>query len=139
MQIEQKKKAQNLVDQAIYRMKNTGNQGQVAALSVCEEVIATLSKIEAQLLHEVQEGLIEISEQIAAEQTMQNSPEKILLDLVAESTKGLNQAISDVFEHHKSVLRYQRNRFVLGKINILETGETTDGSLAETLSKTTLG
>lgn len=133
MQAEQKSKAQDLLDQALCTMKTTGSQAQVAAISVCDEVLETLSKIEAKLLHDVQDGLIEISEQIAEEQTMPNSPERILLDLVAESTKGLNQAISDVFEHHRSVLRYQRNRFVLGKIKRLEGGETTDGWSAQPL------
>lgn len=103
--------------------KACATPGQIAAVSVCEETLATLSKLEANLVDEVQTGLIEISEQIAAEQTMPNTPERIMLDLVAESTKGLNQAIQAAFELHRSLIRYQRNRFVLGKIKSLEVSE----------------
>lgn len=115
-----RRSTQELLEQATTAMKNNGTPGQVAAVSVCDETIATLSKIEANLLETVQAGLIEISEQIADEQTMPNTPERILLDLVSDSTKGLKQAISAAFDQHRSVIVYQRNRFVFGKIKSVE-------------------
>ena len=113
-------KSQNLVAQALCAMKANGSPGQIAAVSVCDEVVATLLKMEANLVNEVKASLIEITEQIAAEQTLPESPERIMLELVSESTKGLTQAISEAFELHRSVVRFQRNRFVLGKIKPMQ-------------------
>lgn len=117
---DQKNESQDLVTKALCAMKANGSPGQIAAISVCDEVVATLLKMEADLVGGVKAGLIEISEQIAADQTMPGTPERIVLERVAESTKGLTQAISEAFELHRSVVTYQRNRFVLGKIKPMQ-------------------
>lgn len=121
---DQKNKAQDLVEQALWALKANGSPGQIAAVTVCDEVLATLSKMEETLVKEIQAGLIEIGKQIAAEQTMPNTPERIMLELVTDSTKGLTQAISETFELHRSIIQFQRNRFALGKIKIVEISAT---------------
>lgn len=113
-------KTQDLMVQALLAMRANGSSGQITTVSVCDEVVATLLKMETDLVGGIKAGLIDISEKIAADQTMAGTPERIVLELVAESTKGLTQAISEVFEQHRSVVTYQRNRFVLGKINPMQ-------------------
>lgn len=122
---DQKNKAHDLVEQALCTLKTNGSLGQIAAVTVCDEVLATLSKLETTLVKEIQAGLIEIGEQIAAEQTLPNTAERIMLKLVTDSTKGLTKAISEAFEHHRSVIQFQQKRFALGRIMSVEISAAT--------------
>lgn len=113
---EAKDKLDAALAQAEETLRTSGDQQKIAALSVCDDVLATLRKMETSLVDGVKEGLIDICNQIAAEQTAPGSPERTLLNRIARSTEGLTEAITETFEQHCGVVQYQRSRFLLGKI-----------------------
>ena len=111
-----KDKYQELVEQAIATLQANGKTQQLAALSICDDMLSTLKGIETNVLEAINSGLIEYCEQITAEKTTPGTPERIVLELVSEATKGLTQSISEAFVQHRDVVKFQRDRFVLGKI-----------------------
>lgn len=113
---ELKGKYDEAVGQALAAIQANGDQRQLAAISVCDEVVATLVKMETNLLEGVKAGLIEICEQIAAEQTTPGTPERVVLERVAGAIKGLTEAVSEAFKQHRDVVEYNRDRFILGKV-----------------------
>lgn len=105
-----------LIEQAEATLLASGDQQKITTISVCDEVLATLTEMEKNLLEGVNDGLINICKQISAEQTVEGTPERIVLERIAKATKGLTKAVADAFDDHRSIVQYQRDRFVLGKI-----------------------
>lgn len=76
------------------------------AESVCNENIATLKKMEENLISGIKEGLTDICRNIALEDTAKGTTEREPLEKLAQANEALTEEIAAVFKKHLATMRF---------------------------------
>lgn len=76
------------------------------AESVCNENIASLKKMEENLISGIQEGLTDICRNIASEDTAKGTAERDSLEKLAQANEALTESIAMVFKKHLATMRF---------------------------------